>query len=363
MAPVSLVSLGKAFGSIEAVRDIDLEIADNEFVVLVGPSGCGKSTTLRMIAGLETISRGELRIGETVVNHLSPGERDIAMVFQNYALYPHMNVAQNIAFGLRHRNLSRAEIKAAVLDAARLLDIEALLDRRPKALSGGQRQRVAMGRAIVRRPKVFLFDEPLSNLDAKLRAQMRIEIKRLHQRVPTTTIFVTHDQVEAMTMADRVVVMNNGVIEQVGTPLDVYNKPATRFVAEFIGSPSMNFFDGTLEAQGEDLVFRIGNGRALPVPRARGSAYSKHFGKRLTLGLRPEALSVSDASDFTIEVETKVVEPLGVETIVYFDLAGHPASVRAAPNRAPRAGETVPLSFDMTFMHLIDPEDGSVIPY
>ena len=362
MAPVSLSGLGKSFGPVDVVKDIDLEITDNEFLVLVGPSGCGKSTTLRMVAGLESISRGELRIDGKLANTLSPGDRDIAMVFQNYALYPHMNVAQNIAFGLRHRNLSRAQIKSAVRDAAQLLDIEPLLERRPKALSGGQRQRVAMGRAIVRNPKVFLFDEPLSNLDAKLRAQMRIEIKRLHQRVPTTTIYVTHDQVEAMTMADRVVVMNKGAIEQVGTPMDLYNAPKTRFVAEFIGSPSMNFFDGRLEATGDKLVFRFGPDLVLPIAPGQHAAYAPYVGRPMTIGLRPEALSLaSETSATAANVSVKVVEPLGVETLVYFDLAGQPACARLAPTLAPRAGDTITLEFDAAQMHLIDTATGAVI--
>src|ERR1700760_4007868 len=241
MAEVALRNVVKRYDEGEAVRSISLDIPDNEFVVLVGPSGCGKSTTLRMIAGLEELTAGDIRIGGEIVNDLPPKDRDIAMVFQNYALYPHMTAFENMAFGLRLRKFSKAEIRQRVENAARILDITELLERRPKALSGGQRQRVAMGRAIVRNPKVFLFDEPLSNLDAKLRVQMRTEIKRVHQKVKTTTVYVTHDQVEAMTLADRVVVMHNGVIEQVGSPQDLYHNPATRFVAGFIGSPAMNF--------------------------------------------------------------------------------------------------------------------------
>ncbi len=257
MANVSLRKIFKRYDNVEAVRGIDLEIKDHEFVVLVGPSGCGKSTTLRMIAGLEDITGGEIAIDDTVVNDVPPKDRDIAMVFQNYALYPHMTVADNMSFGLRLKHFPKPEIKARVTEAARILDITELLDRKPKALSGGQRQRVAMGRAIVRNPKVFLFDEPLSNLDAKLRVQMRIEIKRVHQKVRTTTVYVTHDQVEAMTLADRVVVMNNGVIEQVGPPNDLYHSPRTRFVAGFIGSPAMNFIPARIEAAGDGLQVEI----------------------------------------------------------------------------------------------------------
>src|SRR5688572_9866408 len=278
MADVTLRKVVKRYDEVEAVRGIDLDIADHEFVVLVGPSGCGKSTTLRMIAGLEDITDGEIRIGGDVVNDVPPKDRDIAMVFQNYALYPHMTVAENMSFGLRLKRFPKLEIKARVDEAARILDITELLDRKPKQLSGGQRQRVAMGRAIVRNPKVFLFDEPLSNLDAKLRVQMRIEIKKVHQKVRTTTVYVTHDQVEAMTLADRVVVMNHGVIEQVGTPTDLYHHPRTRFVAGFIGSPAMNFIPCDLTDEGGQLNLRINNALSLPVPPAKVSKYAQHKG-------------------------------------------------------------------------------------
>src|ERR671938_881697 len=274
MAEVSLRKVVKRYDEVEAVRGIDLEIADKEFVVLVGPSGCGKSTTLRMIAGLEDISGGDIMIGGDVVNDVPPKDRDIAMVFQNYALYPHMTVAENMSFGLRLKRYPKAEIKSRVDEAARMLDIVELVDRKPKQLSGGQRQRVAMGRAIVRNPKVFLFDEPLSNLDAKLRVQMRTEIKRVHQKVRTTTVYVTHDQVEAMTLADRVVVMNAGRIEQVGTPHELYHFPKTRFVAGFIGSPAMNFIRCRLEeAAGTSagLQVRLDERIALPVPPPRAA--------------------------------------------------------------------------------------------
>src|SRR5690349_2213519 len=277
MAEVALHQVVKKFGEVEAVRAIDLDIPDNEFVVLVGPSGCGKSTTLRMIAGLEEITAGEIFIDGELVNDLPPKDRDIAMVFQNYALYPHMTAYENMSFGLRLRKTAKAEIRQRVEHAARILDITDLLDRRPKALSGGQRQRVAMGRAIVRNPKVFLFDEPLSNLDAKLRVQMRTEIKRVHQKVKTTTVYVTHDQVEAMTLADRVVVMHKGRIEQIGAPNDLYHHPQTKFVAGFIGSPAMNFIPCKLEeAGGGGLSIRVADNITLPIPESRAARYRGH---------------------------------------------------------------------------------------
>src|SRR6185503_6056158 len=289
MADVTLRKIVKRYDEVEAVRGIDLDIADHEFVVLVGPSGCGKSTTLRMIAGLEDITGGEILIGGDVVNDVPPKDRDIAMVFQNYALYPHMTVFQNMSFGLRLKRFPKKEIKQRVDEAARILDITELLDRKPRQLSGGQRQRVAMGRAIVRNPKVFLFDEPLSNLDAKLRVQMRTEIKRVHKKVRTTTVYVTHDQVEAMTLADRVVVMNGGRIEQVGAPNDLYHAPATRFVAGFIGSPAMNFLPCTLEAAGNGLRARLSGEIAFPVPEQRAARYRPHvYRAGLLFGLRPE---------------------------------------------------------------------------
>src|SRR6195256_735798 len=273
MADVLLRNVIKRYGNYEAVRGISLEIPDSKFVALVGPSGCGKTTTLRMIAGLEDVSEGDICIGGRVINDVAPKNRDIAMVFQSYALYPHMTVFQNMAFGLRMRGMAKAEIRKSVEDAARILDISELLGRRPKALSGGQRQRVAMGRAIVRNPKVFLFDEPLSNLDAKLRVQMRTEIKRVHQQVKTTTVYVTHDQVEAMTLADRVVVMNDGRIDQVGTPHELYHRPKTRFVAGFIGSPAMNFLPTRIEQNGEALIVRLSEALAFPIPATHTQRY------------------------------------------------------------------------------------------
>src|SRR5262247_3466167 len=317
MAEVALRQVVKKYGDVEAVRTIDLDIPDNEFVVLVGPSGCGKSTTLRMIAGLEEVTSGDICIGGELVNDLPPKDRDIAMVFQNYALYPHMTAYENMSFGLRLRKFSKQEIRARVENAARILDITDLLDRRPKALSGGQRQRVAMGRAIVRNPKVFLFDEPLSNLDAKLRVQMRTEIKRVHQKVKTTTVYVTHDQVEAMTLADRVVVMNHGRIEQVGAPQELYHNPRTRFVAGFIGSPAMNFIPCRLEQNGAGLKVRLSDKLALPVPEGRTERYRAVAGRDMIFGIRPEHLTEprggrDERCEFSAAPD--VVEPMGMET-------------------------------------------------
>ena len=318
MADVTLRKVVKRYDEVEAVRGIDLDIADHEFVVLVGPSGCGKSTTLRMIAGLEDISDGDIMIGGDVVNDVPPKDRDIAMVFQNYALYPHMTVAENMSFGLRLKRYPKAEIKARIDEAARMLDIVELVDRKPKQLSGGQRQRVAMGRAIVRNPKVFLFDEPLSNLDAKLRVQMRVELKRLHDRLETTAIYVTHDQVEAMTLGDRVVVMKDGWIQQVGEPLELYGKPANRFVAGFIGSPSMNFADVTVaDASGALWVETVG--LRVKVPPAIAGRLGAYKSQHVTLGIRPEDLRVasgSDSADYSFDTVVEVVEPLGSEILL-----------------------------------------------
>src|ERR1700746_1837327 len=291
MAQVSLRKLVKRFDDTEAGRGIDLDIADKEFVVLVGPSGCGKTTTLRMIAGLEEISAGEIAVDGEVVNDVPPKDRDMAMVFQNYALYPHMTVYENMSFGLRLKRYPKDEIARRVKEAARILDISELLERKPKQLSGGQRQRVAMGRAIVRNPKVFLFDEPLSNLDAKLRVQMRTEIKRVHQKVKTTTIYVTHDQVEAMTLAARVVVMKGGRIEQIGRPQDLYHRPKSRFVAGFIGSPAMNFLPARLQPNGDGLLLRLAPELAFPVPPTHTARYLPSVGKDLVFGLRPEHIT------------------------------------------------------------------------
>jgi multiple sugar transport system ATP-binding protein len=365
MADVALRSVVKRYDEVEAVRSIDLDIPNNEFVVLVGPSGCGKSTTLRMIAGLEEITAGDIFIDGEIVNDLPPKDRDIAMVFQNYALYPHMTAFENMSFGLRLRKFSKAEIRQRVEHAARILDITELLDRRPKALSGGQRQRVAMGRAIVRNPKVFLFDEPLSNLDAKLRVQMRTEIKRVHQKVKTTTIYVTHDQVEAMTLADRVVVMNNGRIEQIGTPQELYHHPKTRFVAGFIGSPAMNFVPCRLEQNGAGMKVRVSDRIVLPVPAAYAPRCRAIAGRDLVLGLRPEHLTEprrgerDDGTEF--EVTLDVVEPLGMETMVYFTVNGNEICGRVDPASARGPGEAMRLSANVDNMHLIDPATGAVL--
>ncbi|MCP3383231.1 sn-glycerol-3-phosphate ABC transporter ATP-binding protein UgpC [Bradyrhizobium sp. CCGUVB4N] len=366
MADVALRKVVKRYDDVEAVRGIDLDIADHEFIVLVGPSGCGKSTTLRMIAGLEDISDGDIMIGGDVVNDVPPKDRDIAMVFQNYALYPHMTVAENMSFGLRLKHYPKAEIKARVTEAARLLDITDLIDRKPKQLSGGQRQRVAMGRAIVRNPKVFLFDEPLSNLDAKLRVQMRIEIKKVHQKVRTTTVYVTHDQVEAMTLADRVVVMNKGRIEQIGTPNELYHKPATRFVAGFIGSPAMNFIPCRLEDAGGTLQLRLTDRIAFALPPARAARYNAlPRTDRLLLGIRPEHLTESHAhlepGVETFDTVLDVTEPMGMETLVYFGLDGTPVCGRVNPNAGAKDGAPMRLAMDLNNMHLLNEETGVVL--
>jgi multiple sugar transport system ATP-binding protein len=366
MAEVKLRKIVKKYDEVEAVRGIDLDIADHEFVVLVGPSGCGKSTTLRMIAGLEDITGGDILIGGHVVNDVPPKDRDIAMVFQNYALYPHMTVTQNMSFGLRLKRYPKAEIKKRVDEAARILDIKELLERKPKALSGGQRQRVAMGRAIVRNPKVFLFDEPLSNLDAKLRVQMRTEIKKVHQQVRTTTVYVTHDQVEAMTLADRVVVMNHGIIEQVGTPQELYHSPKTRFVAGFIGSPAMNFIPCRLENGGGDLSVRINDQISFPVPAARAGHYRGHTQNgKLLLGLRPEHITEAHAhlspGEVPFDANLDVTEPMGMETLVYFPLNGTQVCGRVDPNAGAQDGRPLRLAANLNNMHLIDDATGRVI--
>ena len=367
MADVSIRKVVKEYeGGVQAVKGIDLEIKDHEFVVLVGPSGCGKSTTLRMIAGLEDITSGEIAIDDVVVNDVPPKDRDIAMVFQNYALYPHMTVAENMSFGLRLKRYPKAEIKQRVDEAARILDIVELLDRKPKALSGGQRQRVAMGRAIVRNPKVFLFDEPLSNLDAKLRVQMRIEIKRVHQKVRTTTVYVTHDQVEAMTLADRVVVMNHGLIEQVGPPTELYNNPKTRFVAGFIGSPAMNFIPARIEAASDSLMLNLGNGISLPVPPDIKARFANLVGKdNLSLGIRPEHLTemrpTLENGQVPLATHIDVTEPMGMETIVYFKLNGANVCGRVNPKAGARDNAPLQLTADLNNMHIIDETSGQIV--
>src|SRR3954451_6225429 len=314
MATVEVRNVRKAFGATQILHGVSIEIPDGEFVILVGPSGCGKSTLLRMIAGLENVTSGEIRIGDRVVNNVPPKERDIAMVFQNYALYPHMTVADNMAFSLKLRRAPQSEIQARVDKAASILGLQKLLDRYPRQLSGGQRQRVAMGRAIVRDPQVFLFDEPLSNLDAKLRVAMRAEIKELHQRLKTTTVYVTHDQIEAMTMADKIVVMHDGIVEQMGTPLELYDRPDNQFVAGFIGSPAMNFLKGKLTANGS-LGFQGPNGVKLPLANAPATSQ----GRPAVYGTRPEHFTIADDG---AEAEIVVVEPTGSETQVIAKLGG-----------------------------------------
>ncbi len=362
MAQVTLTNVQKFYpGGIPAVQNANLVINDREFVVLVGPSGCGKSTTLRMIAGLEDISGGEIRIDGLVVNDVPPKDRDIAMVFQNYALYPHKNVYKNMSFGLEMRRFPKDEIDRRVRDAAEILGITDLLQRRPKALSGGQRQRVAVGRAIVRKPKVFLFDEPLSNLDAKLRVQMRAEISKLHRRLQSTMIYVTHDQVEAMTMGDRIVVMLDGVIQQVDAPLDLYHRPVNKFVATFIGSPPMNMLEGRIEAQGDDLAFRmVEDTFVLRLPLVYHVALRPYVGKSIYLGIRPEDL-VDGAgqlgeSDGILEALVEVVEPMGSEIYVSLSLGGQSLTARVHALAKPIAGMPFLLHVNTLKLHFFDRE-------
>ena len=351
MATLELRRLEKSFGSTKIVRGVDLAVADNEFVVLVGPSGCGKSTILRMIAGLEEVTSGEIRIDEAIVNERAPKDRDIAMVFQDYALYPHMTVADNMAFSLTYRGFAKVEIARRIADAARILDIDQLLQRYPRQLSGGQRQRVAMGRAIVRDPKLFLFDEPLSNLDAKLRVAMRTEIKRLRERVRTTTIYVTHDQVEAMTLADRIVVLNGGVIEQLGTPEDVYERPATTFVASFIGAPPMNLMPCQVVGEGGDRAVQVGPARfALPATTSANAA------KAATVGIRPEHFEWIDAGSPQVSATAGVVELLGSDTLVAFSLAGQDVQARLPPRHVRKSGDAIRLAVAPAHLHLFDTE-------
>ena len=367
MASLSLKNVCKVYpNGFEAVKDFNLEIADQEFIIFVGPSGCGKSTTLRMIAGLEDISSGELKIGDRVVNDVEPKDRDIAMVFQNYALYPHMSVYDNMAFGLKLRKVPKDQIDKMVKEAAKVLDLTPLLDRKPKALSGGQRQRVAMGRAIVRNPKVFLMDEPLSNLDAKLRVQMRIEIAKLHQRLGTTIIYVTHDQTEAMTLGTRIVVMKDGVIQQVDTPQNLYEKPQNLFVAGFMGSPQMNFLDAVVRINGTAVTLEVA-GQSIPLPPAKAKKLidGGYNGKTVVMGIRPE-----DVYDSEMFIETakcvfsstiKVYELLGAEVFLYFDLGEFPMTARVDPRSNARPGDTVRFAFDVEKIHVFDKETEQVI--
>jgi multiple sugar transport system ATP-binding protein len=356
MATVDIRRVKKAFGETQVIHGVDIDIGDGEFVVLVGPSGCGKSTLLRMIAGLEQITEGEIAIGGRVVNTLPPKERDIAMVFQNYALYPHMTVRENMAFSLKLRGADRTEIDRRVTEAAEILGLVPYLDRYPRQLSGGQRQRVAMGRAIVRDPQVFLFDEPLSNLDAKLRVQMRTEIKALHQRLTTTSIYVTHDQVEAMTMADRIVVMHDGVVEQIGTPLELYDSPANLFVAGFIGSPAMNFIGGRLRRMNGAVWVEAPDGTRLPArPDAPGAD-----GQEVIYGFRPEHMTLANGAD-GVAAKVTVVEPTGADTYVYAEIAGAQACAIFSERHAFAPGETIRLQPDLAVVHLFDAKTSRVL--
>ncbi|SFP95295.1 multiple sugar transport system ATP-binding protein [Butyrivibrio proteoclasticus] len=367
MASLSLEHVTKVYpNGFEAVKDFNLEIQDKEFIIFVGPSGCGKSTTLRMIAGLEDISSGTLKIGDRVVNDVEPKDRDIAMVFQNYALYPHMTVYDNMAFGLKLRKVPKAEIDKMVREAAKILDLEKLLDRKPKALSGGQRQRVAMGRAIVRNPKVFLMDEPLSNLDAKLRVQMRTEIAKLHQRLGTTIIYVTHDQTEAMTLGTRIVVMKDGVVQQVDTPQNLYDKPGNLFVAGFMGSPQMNFLDAEVEVQGDKASLKIaGQSIELPPAKAKKVIEGGYAGKTVTFGIRPEDVDDSEmvvnTSKAVFESTINVYELLGAEVYLYFDLDKFPITARVDSRTTARPGDKVKFAFDVEKIHIFDKETEKTI--
>ncbi len=356
MAEVIVRKLNKKFDTTHVVKDVDLQIHDKEFVVFVGPSGCGKTTTLRMIAGLEAVTSGEILIDDTVVNEVPPMDRDIAMVFQNYALYPHMSVAGNMAFGLKMRKFEKTEIASRIKRAAEILGIGDLLHRKPRQLSGGQRQRVALGRAIVRDPKVFLFDEPLSNLDAKLRVQMRVELKKLHERLGTTAIYVTHDQVEAMTLGDRVVVMKDGVVQQVGEPLELYNSPANRFVAGFIGSPAMNFADVTLAA-GDGRLWAEAAGLRIGLPEALAHRANGRTGAKATIGIRPEDIHIAgpaDSADSCFDVEVEVVEQLGSEILLDTRAGATTFVASVDPDLRMRVHDRLRLAMNPERLHLFD---------
>lgn len=368
MASLSLKNITKRYpNGFEAVKDFNLDIEDKEFIIFVGPSGCGKSTTLRMIAGLEEISDGELKIDDKVVNDVEPKDRDIAMVFQNYALYPHMTVYDNMAFGLKLRKVPKKQIDEMVNNAAKILDLEPLLQRKPKALSGGQRQRVAMGRAIVRDPKVFLMDEPLSNLDAKLRVQMRIEISKLHERLGTTIIYVTHDQTEAMTLGTRIVVMKDGLIMQVDSPKNLYDRPNNLFVAGFIGSPQMNFIDAVCKVSGDEVSLVMGDHVVkLPPAKALKLKEGGYDNKTVVLGIRPEDLDDSEmalsiAGENAIDATVRVYEMLGAEVYLYFDFKGASLTARVAPRTTARTGDTIRLALNAEKIHVFDKETEQTI--
>jgi len=368
MAGVRLVHVYKTYpGGVTAVSDFTIDIEDKEFIILVGPSGCGKTTTLRMIAGLEEITEGELYIGDKLMNDVAPKDRDIAMVFQNYALYPHMTVFDNMSFGLKLRKTPKDEIKRRVHEAARILDIEHLLDRKPKALSGGQRQRVALGRAIVREPKVFLMDEPLSNLDAKLRVQMRTELSKLHQRLQTTFIYVTHDQTEAMTMGTRIVVMKDGFIQQIDTPQGLYDNPVNMFVAGFIGSPQMNFANVFVLKEDDKVYLKFGEDKLeVPADKAKVIEKSGYIGKEVVFGIRPENThdepqNLERFANATVTAKVEVVEMLGSETFLYMVINGVNFTARVHPKTTTRPGDTIKVAFDMNSMHLFDKETEKAI--
>ena len=357
MASVELKDIRKQYGALEVIHGVSLSIEDGEFIALVGPSGCGKSTLLRMIAGLEDISGGDVVIGNEIVNQLTPRERNIAMVFQSYALYPHMTVAENIGFNLRISGQPKSVIDERVGEAARMLDLTALLDRKPGQLSGGQRQRVAMGRAVVRNPAVFLFDEPLSNLDAKLRVQMRSEIKTLHQKVQTTSVYVTHDQIEAMTLADRIVVLNKGRIEQIGTPMELYRNPANLFVAAFIGSPAMNMVDGTIESEGGMPMARLADGSSILI----SDSHDVVMGQPVTLGLRPEHLTPGGEGGARLGGKTLLVEPTGAQTHVMFDVAGHSLTAVVDGEVPVRHGGPFEAHIARDLVHVFDRKTGAAL--
>lgn len=368
MASISLKNIFKIYpGDVTAVSDFSLEIEDKEFVILVGPSGCGKSTTLRMIAGLEEISKGELYIGDRLVNDVAPKDRDIAMVFQNYALYPHMTVFKNMAFGLELRKIPKEEIKQKVEAAAKILDIEHLLNRKPKALSGGQRQRVALGRAMVRDPAVFLLDEPLSNLDAKLRTSMRTEITKLHKRLGTTFVYVTHDQTEAMTMGDRIVVMKDGFIQQVNTPQKLYDEPCNMFVAGFIGSPQMNFIDATIAKNGDSYVANFDKYSInIPSGKATPQELDKYVGKEVAIGIRPENIHdepvfLESAEHSVVEAKVDVAEMMGAEIFLYLDCAGVKLTAKVPSRSTAKADDVLKIAFDNNKLHMFDKETELVI--
>ena len=362
MASLSLRNIYKVYpDGFNAVKDFNLEIEDKEFIIFVGPSGCGKSTTLRMIAGLEEISKGELYIDGKLVNDVEPKDRDIAMVFQSYALYPHMSIYDNMAFGLKLRKMPKAEIDKRVREAARILDIEHLLDRKPKLLSGGQRQRVAMGRAIVREPKVFLMDEPLSNLDAKLCVQMRLEISKLHQRLQSTIIYVTHDQTEAMTLGTRIVVMKDGVIQQVDSPQNLYDYPDNLFVAGFIGSPQMNFIDATVVKEGGELFLEYGDHHRVILTPERATKLADYVGREVTFGIRPEDVFASEKYEAahehnTVEASVRVFEMLGAEVFLYLTVDGFDVTCREHPSTKAKPGDIMSISFDVNKIHVFDKE-------